>query len=592
MQIKEEQFFFGPNLYSKAPVIVYSLNVSEFEIAAAEKACVQIVEAFPQCFTSTIVNESTPNNYIGMVLSQLSKYFLNTNNASIQYAGVTVNSESVLIWLEFHHLRISLLAMKTVWGVFQALMTEKDLNSNDVQAPINFFRKFCANKQPRRSPFFELSRVDNIPMTPCLSVFNAWQFGWGKNSRVFSDSAPMEDSYQGVKVSLNKVLSLKMLKDIGLPIAKSIVISKEQEFSKAEELIGYPCVVKPIKGTHGAGITINIKNRKELQIAYDFAKRSAFGQNPILIESFVEGEDHRIHIYNGKFLGAIQRRASHVVGDGRLTLKDLIFKLNTERLETSLLKTIQLDDALRLHINKLGASLTDIIEKNKIITLSSVANYSAGGVVEDVTDLVHPHNIQMAELIAQASGIVNLGVDYMTTDIGLPYHQAGGAVIEFNHHADLKLFNFLPKPKRMLRQVLNIGSGRVPVVVVILSELELASAQKYYNENIEEASVGWASADTAYIGALPLKIQENSGWESVKILFRNKSVAKALIVCSDNQIMEKGLPVDKADCICMHEVNLSPAWHEVVKSATAKVKTFNDSKGLLDFTLREMATYT
>ncbi|MCF6340747.1 MAG: ATP-grasp domain-containing protein [Sulfurimonas sp.] len=584
MKLLNTKVFFGPNPYALSPIVIYNFKIDKSTCLLAKEICLKIVNSFPKYFTTINLDNLEVKIYIGTVLSRLAKYLIN-NNGWVQNAGTKSLYEGLSIWVEFHHLQVTNQAIKIVLNVFQLLMRGNNLNDKNIQASVNSFNQFCKKFHFSTTPFLKIVRDNNIPMLTYLSNSNYWQFGWGKQSRVFMKSSSMEDSYNGVQHSMNKATSLEILRAIGVPTAKSTVINTAEQLKKAINLIKYPCVIKPIRGTQGNGITANIQNYDELLIAYKYAKESNFGRNPILVEAFIEGDDYRIMVANGKFCGAVKRKSSYVIGTGKLTLKELIHSLNERRanyeLNPNKLKFIIIDDFLITHLTKQVISLEDIIEKDKIITLSNIANYSTGGIVEDVTALVHHQVKYMAELIAYTSGIATLGVDYITTDISKPYSMVFGAVTEYNHYPDLALVNFLPNPKNTLEKILNIGSGRIPLIIAVVNNSKFSQVQNWCKKNFQHQTTGWVCGESVYVGQLPLSLTTTNGWESVEMLLRNKRVENILIVCSDEQIMQKGLPVDKADFIYTHNIDLATEWNQVIQKSTSNVKDFDDIEDLL-----------
>lgn len=592
MSKESVKIFFGPNPYSTSPILIYKIELDKSVCLIGKKVCFQIINYFPKYFSNLNFNNLESKVYIGMVLSHLAKHLINNNNGCIQNAGTTTHSEGLFIWVGFHYLNVTHQAIKLVLYIFQSLINGNNLHNKNIQTALNSFKLLCNKFHLASKPLLEIAQYDNIPMFPYLSNNEYWQFGWGRQSIIFMNSSSMNDSYHGVKDSMNKATSIEILRSIGVPTAKSVAINKIQELEKAVQLVGYPCVIKPIRGTQGIGITANIQNYDELQIAYKYAKKSQFGQNSILVEAFIEGDDHRIMVANGQFQGLVKRKASYVVGDGKSTIKELINNLNEKRANVELnpnhLKSVIIDDFLITHLNRQTVSLDDIIEKDKIITLSNIANYSSGGIVEDVTDFAHAQIKDMAELISQSSGIANLGIDYITTDITKPYHEVNGAVTEYNHHPHLGLVSFLSNPKDTLRNILNIGSGRIPLIIAIINSSHFIQTINWCRSNLHKKTTGWRCADNVYIGQLSLEVTDTSGWETVKMLLRNKTLEQALLVCSDKEIMEKGLPVDKADYICLCEIDLTSEWGVVIKKATPKIKKFTDIKILLSSISQEM----
>lgn len=594
MKFLNTKVFFGPNPYTLSPIVIYNLKIDKLLCLPAKEICIKIVNSFSEYFKTINLNNLEPKIYIGMVLSHLAKHLINDNNGWVQNAGTKSHHDGLSVWVGFNHLHVTNQAINVVLNIFQSLMKGNNLSNKDIQVSVNSFNQFCKKFHFSRTPFLKIAQDNNIPMLPYLSNSNYWQFGWGKQSRIFMKSMSMEDSYHGVQHSMNKATSLEILRAIGVPTAKSVVINKIEQLEKAISLVKYPCVVKPIRGTQGKGITANIQNYDELLIAYKYAKKSHFGGNPILIEAFIEGDDHRIMVANGQFFGVVKRKPSYVIGTGKLTLEKLIYHLNEIRSNCELnpnnLKPVAINDFLITHLARKAISLEDVIEKDKIITLSNVANYSSGGIVEDVTALIHPQIKYMAELISNSSRIATLGVDYITTDITKPYLIVSGAVTEYNHHPDLGLVNFLSNPKDTLEKILNIGSGRIPLVMAIINNSKFSQVQNWCKKNFQSQTMGWICGKNVYIGQLPLNLTTNHGWESVEMLLRNQKIENILIVCSDEQIMQKGLPVDKADSIYVHDIDLTSEWNSVIQKSTSKVEKLDDIEDLLSIILKDVAS--
>ena len=64
-----------------------------------------------------------------------------------------------------------------------------------------------------------------------------------------------------------------------------------------------------------------------------------------------------------------------------------------------------------------GLTLDTVLPKGEMQKLKDTANLSTGGTATDVTDMVHPYNIFMAERISKIVGLDICGIDIMTNDI-------------------------------------------------------------------------------------------------------------------------------------------------------------------------------
>lgn len=139
---------------------------------------------------------------------------------------------------------------------------------------------------------------------------------------------------------------------------------------------------------------------------------------------------------NGRFVAATERRPASVVGDGHLTLAELIRLENRKpaRLDTptSPMSKIQIDEAMELYLEEQRLSLDSVIEKGRTVYLRKVANLSAGGMSIDSTHTVHDDNIILAQDIAQHFQLTCLGIDVITKSLSESWKSSNFAILEIN----------------------------------------------------------------------------------------------------------------------------------------------------------------
>lgn len=138
----------------------------------------------------------------------------------------------------------------------------------------------------------------------------------------------------------------------------------------------FPFVVKPVKGSMGKNVFVNLKNQEELEWAL-----SHFQKKRLLIERFISGKEYRVYILASQVVAVMRRLPAHVVGDGKLTLKSLILEKNKLKSARRLPK-IRLTPELEFHLRQQQLSLTHIPEAGLIIQLSDKLGRSAGGDIE------------------------------------------------------------------------------------------------------------------------------------------------------------------------------------------------------------------
>ena len=199
-------------------------------------------------------------------------------------------------------------------------------------------------------------------------------------------------------------------------------------------------VLKPVDSNKGFGVTVGIKNKSELGIAY----RSIEHRTTIL-EEFIEGFEHRILVVGGQVIAACKRIPAHVVGDGRLSIQQLIVEKNNIRSKTKTHQKniIRIDDSALGILKSQGHELSKVLPIGTAAYLRNVSNVSMGGDSVDVTDSISEYMIDVARRIWKAfPDRAIYGVDLITEDISR--HAPDYAVIEVNNRPMLNPLHGAP----------------------------------------------------------------------------------------------------------------------------------------------------
>jgi len=123
-----------------------------------------------------------------------------------------------------------------------------------------------------------------------------------------------------------------------------------------------------------------------------------------VIEEHLAGFEHRFLVIGGRFVAAARRIPANIVGDGRLSVRDLIESKNTERRRTPIHREniIKVDDLAIECLCRQGFTLDDVVPRKTIVYLRAISNVSMGGDSVDVTECVHPSFISIAEKVWSA----------------------------------------------------------------------------------------------------------------------------------------------------------------------------------------------
>lgn len=311
------------------------------------------------------------------------------------------------------------------------------------------------------------------------------QIGHGRHRRWVEGTITSNLSVLGYEVSRRKSVTNRLLRSIAIPVPHSVPVTTLKDAITAATKIGYPVVVKPLIGHKGIGITVGVNGADQLPAAVEKAQSA---NSWIVVEKFIPGSDVRLLIVGRKLVAAASRVPPQVTGSGDKTIAQLIYAENSKREKIpGIALPIKIDDDLINTLAGQGHDLETILLKGRTVNLRTVANWSQGGTSTDVTDIVHPDNIDMAIRAVLAVGIDVAGVDFITPDISRPYHEIGGAICEINYQPGLRVHLAAdPEGKRDLGshiiESLNVGDGRVEIVCVVEAEnclVASALAERY-----------------------------------------------------------------------------------------------------------------
>ena len=268
-----------------------------------------------------------------------------------------------------------------------------------------------------------------------LNKYSLVQFGHGKYQRRIQATVTSETRHIAVEIASDKEDTRNLLSDLGLPVPQQKLVYKEKTAIREAEKIGYPVVIKPLNANHGRGVSINLMNPEQLKTAFANAQEVGTSR-AIIVESYIPGLDHRMLLVNGELIAVAKRVPGHVVGDGKMTVEELVEEINSDPRRgighEKVLTKIKFDHQADRLISQKGYTRESVLKKDEILYLRSTANLSTGGTAIDVTDILHPDNRDMAIRAAKAVGLDVCGVDFLTEDISQSYKESGGAICEVN----------------------------------------------------------------------------------------------------------------------------------------------------------------
>jgi cyanophycin synthetase len=259
------------------------------------------------------------------------------------------------------------------------------------------------------------------------------QLGHGKYQQRIQATVSGRTPHIAVELASDKEETNKILASLGLPVPKQELVQSEGQAVRAAGRIGFPVVTKPYNGNHGRGISIRLTTDEEVAHGFKVAKEHS---RSVIVETFLEGDDHRLLVVNGELVAATRRTPGHVTGDGERTIAQLIDIVNQDPRRgvghEKVLTRLELDAQAEKMLEKAGLSAQAVPAAGQVVYLRSTANLSTGGTATDVTDIIHPDNRDMAVRAIKAIGLDIGGVDFLSKDIAESYRSIGGGICEVN----------------------------------------------------------------------------------------------------------------------------------------------------------------
>lgn len=376
------------------------------------------------------------------------------------------------------------------------------------------------------------------------------QLGYGARQKRISAALTNHTSALGVDIAADKDWTKSLLKSFNIPVPEGRLVYNKYGLKDALDEIGFPVVIKPLDSNQGKGASVNVNDWPCALKSFLAARRFS---KTIIVEQFILGYDYRLLVINGKMVAAALRTPACVIGDGDLTIQQLIDKVNLDPLRgvghEKVLTQIKVDEMTMRILQEKGLTLDFIPAKGQVIFLKDTANLSTGGTSADVTDIVHPENIFMAEQIAAISGLDIVGIDVMSSDITKPLAKTGGAVIEINAAPGLRMHTHPAegRPRNPGKAIIDMlfppgAPHSVPIIAVTGTNGKTTTTRLIaHMAAVAGLRVGYTNTDGIYIHNFRVQKGDCSGPASAEFILRNPSVEFAVLEAARGGVLRSGL---------------------------------------------------
>ncbi|MGI8729824.1 MAG: hypothetical protein ACR2LK_07515 [Solirubrobacteraceae bacterium] len=410
---------------------------------------------------------------------------------------------------------------------------------------------------PRVAALVAACRQRDIPWRPIAGWAGYLQLGEGalqvRTDRVSStgDSA--------IQLASDKTTASRLLHRHGIPVAAHIATTDSGRAWEMAQNVGLPVVVKPRWTDRGAAVSVGLSTQTDVEEA--FRRAQEVGGQWVLIERLIPGEDIRVLVAGGRFVAAVKRLPAAVLGDGTHTIDELLAQANADPRRTPGMTTplnpIHPDEDSERILRARGWTLDSVPAVGVRVRLKSAANWMAGGTLRDVTDSIHPDNVEMCVRAIVLCGIDVGGADFLTTDVTRSFREVGGALCEVNVLPGLEMHLFAEGrgDRDVMGDVLDalypgVPRWRLPTVVVCGEDAD-AVGRDVAAILGARWTVGYAGTSRTTVGGWVVAGERQPRHQAYALLTEDPGTESVVVAISPAEVLAEGVGVARADVVAL-----------------------------------------
>ncbi|MCS6788980.1 MAG: hypothetical protein NZ484_00165 [Patescibacteria group bacterium] len=216
--------------------------------------------------------------------------------------------------------------------------------------------------------------------------------------------------------------------------------NKALEYGKK---IGFPLVVKPVRGSVARHVTTNIFNEKDL--LKGILKALEYSPSFIIEEFIYPAFVFRATVIDNQDVFCVKQIPANIVGDGKLSIEELIKQKNNDPLrgkphdKNFILYKILINETTKELLNQKGYTFKDIPQKGEIIYLQKDPFLRLGGDLKDYSLKMHSDNKELFLNISKLFNIKLVGIDFMIENIENSWKNQRCGILELNTLPSIEL---------------------------------------------------------------------------------------------------------------------------------------------------------
>lgn len=572
IQTLESRVFIGPSTWALARVIQLTVDIGELEQRPTNKIdgfTDRLVDLIPtlyehQCSVGSpggFIERMRDGTWMGHVMEHVALELQGLAGSEVA-RGLTRSTDVTGVYnvvYQYHQRDLGLAAGELSRRLLNWIIYDDDAEfdfDQEMETLIRLAERL--DYGPSTRALVDEAERRSIPVMRLDDNYSLVQLGHGVHQQRIWATTTSLTSNIAVDLASNKRLTNQMLRGIGIPVPRGVTVSEVEDAVRAARSIGYPVVLKPVDGNHGRGVRINLKSEAEVRGNFELAREES-RSGRIIVESFVEGNDHRILVVGGRVTAVAERVPAHVRGDGQRTVQELVDITNEDPRRgighEKVLTRISVDNAVVELLESQGLSLDSVPETGRFVQLRLTGNLSTGGTAIDRTDDIHPDNIEIAEQAARVIGLDIAGIDMLVKDISKPIKDQNGAICEVNAGPGFRMHTNPTEghPRDVARPVIERlfppgSDSRVPIIAITGSNGKTTTTRMIAHIlKMAGKRAGMTTTDGIYIDGTQILKGDMSGPQSARMVLQNPTVEVAILETARGGILRQGLGFDRCD---------------------------------------------
>lgn len=579
MRILERNVFVGPSLYAHFPVIKLELDLGEMEKWPTAKLGNEFVDGLVAALPGLIEHgcsyrqpggfirrmKEDEGTWLGHVLEHVAIELQNMAGEDVTFGKTRSTDKPGVYTVVYEYaqkdegIAAGELALKLLTSLLPAALQTSGLLPEDWNWPSarDEFIRFAQRRAlgPSTASLVKAAEERNIPWLR-LNEQSLVQLGHGKYQQRIQATITGKTPHIAVELASDKEETNKILGSLGLPVPRQELVQTESLAIRAARRIGFPVVTKPYNGNHGRGISIRLMTDDE--VAEGFAKAKEHSRS-VIVETFMEGDDHRLLVVNGELVAATRRTPGHVVGNGVHTISQLVDVVNLDPRRgvghEKVLTRLELDAQASMMMTRVGYTANSVPKDGETVYLRSTANLSTGGTATDVTDIIHPDNRDMAVRAIRAIGLDVGGVDFLITNIAESYRNIGGGICEVNAAPGFRM-HVAPSegtPRDVAGPVIDMlfpqgSNARVPIAAVTGTNGKTTTARMLAHiTKMAGYTPGLTTTDGVYIDGQRTVEGDMTGPVSARMVLSDPQIDIAILETARGGLVRAGMGVSEVN---------------------------------------------